>query len=222
MKKLCAILSLISILFLNSCSGGDDPTDPITKKPNVTTENLIDLYTGDIRGTSILKRYANEIEFEIETSNLIPGHVYQVMCAVFNQPENCEGPCDAVDFQTNNWDETGVEAISFVMAGKVVYSSSATFKGTLTKNDITTYDWIPVVAPADGWGGLRDPLTAGISLLIRSQGPYQADQSDAQINTWANACSYAVWNILSLESRVPEEIGECAFIQTSNHNVINN
>ncbi len=218
MKNLSIILSLISILFFNSCSGGDDrpPCDPCGTDLIVTTQNLIDLHTGETRGTSILTRTAGQISFKIETTNLIPGHVYQVMCAVFNKPENCVGACDATDFQTNNSGDAGVQAISFVMAGKLVNSTSATFEGILKKNDITTYDWIPVTAPADGWGGLVNPLTAEIGLLVRSQGPYQDDQSDAQTNTFANACT-TNWNILDSGSRVPEESGECAFIQISHH-----
>jgi hypothetical protein len=217
MKNLCTILSLITIVFFNSCSGSGegpvcDPCEPLT-----TTQDLVDLYTGDKRGTSTLTRSAGQISFKIETTNLIPGHVYQVMCAVFNQPENCVGPCDAVDFQTNNADGSGVEAISFVMAGKLANSTTATFEGTLKINDITTYDWIPADGPDNGWGGLQDPLTAQINLLVRSQGPYQENKSDEQFNTWANACSYDNCNILSSNCRVPEEIGECAFIQTSDH-----
>jgi hypothetical protein len=65
-------------------------------------------------------------------------------------------------------------------------------------------------------------LTVEIGLLVRSQGPYQSDQRDAQINTWANACSYDNCNILSSDCRVPEEIGECAFIQSSHHVPSNN
>jgi len=212
MKNLCTILSLILILFFNSCSGGgDDPIPPGPPANLTTTQDLIDHFTGEKRGTSTLTRIAGQISFEIETTNLIPGHVYQIICSVYNHPENCAGSCDETDFESD-----GVEGIAFVMAGKAVNSSSAKFEGTLKKNDITTYDWVPPTATA-GWGGLQDPMTAQIFLDVKSQGPYQSDKSDAQLYTWKSACSYKDWAYSDPESRVPEEIGECAFIQTSNH-----
>jgi hypothetical protein len=215
MKNVFAILSLISILFFNACSGSDDgppPTPPVDLI--ITTENLIDIFTDEVRGTSKLTRTPGQITFELVTTNLIPGHVYQVMCAVYNKPENCSGICDDIDFKSNN---ASVEGIAFVMSGKLVNSASATFTGTLKKNDITTYDWIPSNAPANGWGGLQDPMTAEIFLDVRSQGIYQSDKSDAQLNTYQSACSYNSWDISDPGARVPEEIGECAFIQFSHH-----
>lgn len=215
MKNLSVFLTLILFPLLISCNDDSDdsggPTGP--SGPIVTTVDLIDLYTNDKRGTSTLKRYNGYIEYEIETSNLIPGHVYQIMCAVFNKPQNCVGPCDPEDFINNN---TAVEGIAFVMGGRTVNSTTATFEGKLDVSDISR-DYVPVSAPANAWGGLQNAKTATIGLNIRSQGPAQAGLSNEQTNTFQQACSFVSWSVIDPSSRVPEEIGECAFIQLSQH-----
>ena len=217
MKNLSVILLLMYVPFLISCGGSSDDVvcDDCGPDSIVTTEDLIDLYTDEKRGTSTLTRVDGVISFKIETTNLIPGHVYQVMCAIFNKPENCVGPCDVTDFQTNN---AAVEAIAFVITGKTVNSTSATFEGTLNENDITSYNWIASnQASALGWGGLQDALTAEIGLNVRSKGLAQDGLTLTQINNFSGGCTFNDWSILDPESRVPEEIGECAFIQLSHH-----
>ena len=209
MKNLNVFLFLMCVPFLISCGGSDDddiidPTDP-----KFTTEDLIDLYTDEIRGTSKLTRSAGQISFKIETSNLMPGHVYQIVCSVYNKPENCTGPCDFNDSEPN------VEVVGFVMAGKTVNSTSATFEGTLKENDITSYSFLSTIS--NGYGGLQNALTATIGLAVRSQGPAQNGLTNAQANNWGGGCSYSNWDPTDSGSRVPEEIGECAFIQLSTH-----
>ncbi len=213
MKNLSVFLFLMLVPLLISCS--DDSPDPPDTEPIsiVTTADIIDKYTNDKRGTSTLTRVDGVISYKIETSNLIPGHVYQVMCQVFNKPEKCVGPCDAEDFTNNN---AAVEGIAFVMGGRTINSTSATFEGILNENDIS-YNWVPTTAPANAWGGLQDALTATIGLNIRSKGPAQAGLANEQTNFFGNACSFANWSIFDPGARVPEEIGECAFIQQSQH-----
>ena len=215
MKNLNVFLFLMLVPLLISCGGSDGGGGDVIKPPIsiVTTEDLIDTHTGEINGKSTLTRYAGLITFKIETDNLIPGHVYQVMCAIFNKPENCVGPCDRDDFHSNN---TLVEAISFVMAGKRVNSTSATFEGTLNINE-TSYDWLPRSAPTNLWGGLQNPLTATVGLLLRSQGIAQSGLTSVQTTTYQNACSFNTWGLYEVGSRVPEEIGECAYIRDSQH-----
>lgn len=209
MKNLSVILFLMCVPFLISCDGSDSDDVVITNPdPIVTTEELIDFYTGEKRGSSELTRSAGQISFEIETSNLIPGHVYQIVCSVFNKPENCTGPCD---FNDND----NVEVVGFVMAGKTVNSSSATFEGTLKESDINSYNFNSTIS--NGWGGLQNAMTATIRLDVRSQGPAQNGLMDEQANNWGGGCSYSNWDPRDSGSRVPEEIGECAFIQLSSH-----
>ena len=213
MKNLSVFLLLMYVPFLISCGGSDGGDVVITNPdPIVTTAELIDLYTGEKRGSSELTRAAGQISFEIETSNLLPGHVYQIMCTIYNNPQNCAGPCDNDDFLKNN-----VEAIGFVMAGRTVNSTSATFVGTLKENDITSDNWISFSDGNNGWGGLQDALSAAIRLDVRSQGPAQNGLTDTQANNWGGGCTWNNWNISDPGSRVPEEIGECAFIQLSTH-----
>ena len=211
MKNLSVILLLMFLTLLTSCSSDDPPTDPIINKI-ITTEDLIDMYSGEKRGTSTLTRVDGVISFEITTSNLIPGHVYQIACTIYNNPQNCVGPCDNDDFFENN-----VEAIGFVMAGKTVNSTSATFKGTLNENDLTSYNSLTFTDPDNGWGGLQDALTATITLDVRSKGPAQDGLALTQINNWSGGCTLNDWGITDPGSRVPEEIGECAWIQLSYH-----
>lgn len=209
MKNLSVILFLMCVPFLISCGGSDDDIGPNPIKGKVTTEDLIDMYTGEKRGSSELTRSAGQISFKVETSNLIPGHVYQIVCSIFNKPENCTGPCDFNDNQLN------VEVVGFVIAGKTVNSTSATFEGTLEENDINTYNFNSTTS--NGWGGLQNALTATIRLDVRSQGPAQNSLIAAQTNNWGGGCSYSNWLPTDSGSRVPEEIGECAFIQLSSH-----
>lgn len=211
MKNLVNLGILILIITIYSCSEDDDPI--IEETGIVTTDDLIDTHTGEINGKSTLTRYPSSISFEIETNNLIPGHVYQVMCAIFNKPENCVGPCDRDDFDNNN---TAVEATSFVMAGKVASRSTETFKGSLKINE-TSYDWLPTTISQDKWGGLQKPQTATIGLLLRSQGPEQSGLGSVQRNTFRQACSFVTYGLYDSGSRVPEEIGECAYIRNSQH-----
>ena len=214
MKNLKAVLFLLLIPFLFSCSSDDsDPPPPPPPREIETTKDLIDTHTGEINGQSTLTRYADRITFKLETDNLIPGHVYQVMVAIFNKPENCEGPCDVDDFNGAN---NLVEAIAFVMAGKVVNSTSATFEATLNVGE-TDYDWLPKFAPANKWGGLQNPESATIGLLLRSQGIEQDGLTGTQISTYNNACTFKSWGFKESGSRVPEEVGECAYIRDSQH-----
>jgi len=215
MKNLNVFLFLMLVPLLISCGGSDGGGDVIIEVDKViTTENLIDTHSGEINGQSTLTRYDNLITFKIETDNLIPGHVYQVICAIFNKPENCVGPCDVDDFNNNN---PAVEAIAFVMAGKVVNSTSATFEGTLETNETSSYDWLPVGAPANKWGGVQNPFKATIGLLLKSQGPAQDGLTNTQMTTYQNACSFKNYGYYEVGSRVPEEIGECAYIRDSQH-----
>ena len=213
MKNLKTILFLLLMAFVFSCSSEDSDPPPPPPEGIVTIEDLIDTHTGEKNGQSKLTRYNGRILFEIETGNLIPGHVYQVICAIFNKPENCIGPCDVDDFNNNN---EAVEAIAFVMAGKVVNSESATFQATLDVNDID-YDHLPVDAPANKWGGIKNATTATIGLLIKSQGPAQDGLTNTQMTTYQQACSFANYGYYEAGSRVPEEIGECAYIRDSQH-----
>ena len=213
MKNRNVFLLLMFFAFLISCSDSDDDSIIIIEEIDkiITTEDLIDIYTGEKRGTSTLTRDDGKISFKIETSNLIPGHVYQIMCGIWNKPQNCVGPCDGPD-----WYDNIVEAVSFVMPGKTINNTSATFEGTLKENDITSYSLVANQnSPANGWGGLQDALTARITLDVRSKGPAQAGVQQFH-STWSTGCTYIITNPYN-STRVPEEIGECAFIQLSTH-----
>ena len=209
-------LSILGLILLVSCSKDDPagPTNPIIDV--ITTEaELVSMITGDVMGSSKVVRTESTLEITVEAKNLIPGHIYNLTCSVYNKAENCVGTCDTEDFSKRNVE---VEGVAFLVSGKEASSSSETFTATLRERDVTSYE-MAVYATINGdYGGLQDAQNATIDLHIMSKGPAQGGSvRQNQLTNFAGGCSFVLHEIGSPTARIPEEIGECAWIYEAKH-----
>ena len=215
MKHLNRIFLLSFALFsLLSCSKDDGP-GPMENKSVTTEADLVSMFTGEVVGTSKLVRTESLIQMTVEANNLIPGHIYNLTCSVYNKPENCDGPCDTDDFSGLNKE---VEGVAFLVIGKEAKSSTETFTATLSERDVTSFE-MAVYATINGdYGGLQDAQNAAIDLHIMSKGPAQSGTiRQNQLKNFAGGCSLQLHEIGDPTARIPLEIGECAWIYESKH-----
>ena len=209
--KFIAGVIFLTLTIVSCSNDGGEITDPPIEYETIVID-LTSEFTGEVVGESKLTRIKSGLLMEVTAKNLIPGHVYNLVCAVFNKPKNCEGICDATDFQENN---SGVEAVSFLVAGIEASKTTEVFTAKLEEGDITSFDMTSNSGYGDH-GGLQDAQKAFIVLLIKSQGPAQIGQKKTQqLTTFGQACSFNNYNILDPNARIPEEIGECALISKS-------
>ena len=208
------LLLAMAIFSLFSCSKEDGP-DPMENKSVTTESDLASMITGEIVGTSKLDRTESLIQMTVVANNLIPGHIYNLTCSVYNKPENCDGPCDTKDFSGKN---KLVEGVAFLVTGKEASSSTETFTATLRERDVTSYE-MAVYATINGdYGGLQDAQNAAIDLHIMSKGPAQSGTiRQQQLTNFAGGCSLELHEIGAPSARIPEEIGECAWIYEAKH-----
>ncbi|MFK7933783.1 MAG: hypothetical protein AB8G22_09745, partial [Saprospiraceae bacterium] len=104
MKIYTLLFVLLLALFLVSCDNEQDDVLPEIEEEQplaTSTEDILDIFTSEVVGTSTINRFSDRIEANIETSNLVNGHVYNIDVFITNQPEQCpETPCIFRDFQS--------------------------------------------------------------------------------------------------------------------------
>ncbi len=207
------VFLLILLPFIISC-GEDDTVDPTNNQTPLftSTTDLKDFFSGDILGSTTIDRFEDKISINMNTSNLISGHVYNLVVITVDKPEKCQtSPCTYQDW--NNL-QSVIRAVGFFMTSWVAAGSTHTYGSSIKENDVTT---IPTLlgGGTDDFGGLQDALKAEVHIFIRSRGPALPD-TQQQLQTFYGDCS-TQYVFGHPDAKVPTEFGECGWVQQSVH-----
>lgn len=130
--------------------------------------------------TASLVRRANGVSFSIRTAGLHPGHAYTVWFVVINNPSACSAsPCSGPDIVLNPDTDSQVTYGAGHISGG---SGRAGFAGSFP------------AGPIEGWlpdGGLWDPMTAEIQLVINDHGPKLTAFMPEMTHTYRAGCTEA-------------------------------
>ncbi|GJM33890.1 MAG: hypothetical protein DHS20C18_28910 [Saprospiraceae bacterium] len=199
------------MFYLTSCSKDEAPnltieeTDPI--EVPISTAPIIDPINGNqVIGEAGLFRYDGGISMRYITSGLAPGHAYTIWWVVWNKPEACigyPGPCASDDFEAADQVEVEIMYAAGAISGQ---DGRANFKAYLETNDangsINTLFGLPK------FGGLKNPMTSEIHLVLRSHGPAISGQTHEQTSSYGGGCTTNLPDF----TEVPDQMGECADI----------
>lgn len=127
-----------------------------------------------------LVRRSDGVSFRLTTTELRFGHAYTAWFVVLNNPAACSAtPCNAADILLN----TATDAQVTYGAGHISGAGGkASFAGSFR------------VGPISGWlpgGGLHDPLTAEIQLVLNDHGPVLKGYLPGMIQTYRAGCTDA-------------------------------
>jgi hypothetical protein len=130
--------------------------------------------------TASLVRRPGGVSFNIRTTGLRPGHAYTVWFVVINNPSACAAsPCSGPDIVLNAATDSQVTYGAGHISGN---SGRGGFAGAFGAGAI------------DGWlpgGGLWDPMTAEIQLVINDHGPVLRAYLPEMIHTYRAGCTEA-------------------------------
>jgi hypothetical protein len=210
MKFSINFLLLIILITLISCGKSEDESMEEMEQLEITTTNdILNRITNEVVGTSTLVRREDGISMNFETTGLIPGHVYNIIWVIHNNPENCfDDPCSVTDLYFN---ESSLP-VGYIALGKVASSSSENFSASLKVNDTSK----ETIASGMTSYGIREPLTADIHIALRSHGPAIQGQTQLQSTTYMGGCT-TEFTLSGNNLEVPDEEGECATLQVSIH-----
>lgn len=216
MKKYLSLFIFLSSLLLWSCDDTPEPMLPEmeTEQPLLaSTNDVLDIFTEEIIGTSTLDRYEDRVEARIETTNLIVGHAYNIMAFIANDPTGCAAsPCIFTDHQQRFIEikQTVILVDGFVATTVDMDRAIIIKEGDLEKVvDFGDSELLP----------LQNAATADIILTIRSRGPAKT-MSEAelaeQLTTVYGGCTKN-YRFNDPNGKVPTEVGECAAVQYAQH-----
>ena len=130
--------------------------------------------------TASLVRRPGGVSFSIQTAGLRPSHAYTVWFVVINNPSACAAsPCSGPDIVLNPATDSQVTYGAGHISGG---SGRAGFAGSFS------------AGPIEGWlpgGGLWDPMTAEIQLVINDHGPKLTSHMPEMTHTYRAGCTDA-------------------------------
>jgi hypothetical protein len=130
--------------------------------------------------TAALVRRPDGVSFSIRTEQLRPHHAYTLWFVVINNPSSCAAtPCSGPDIVLNPATDSQVTYGTGHISGS---SGAAGFAGSFQ------------AGPIEGWlpdGGLFDPLTAEIQLVLNDHGTKLTGYMPEMISTYRAGCTDA-------------------------------
>jgi len=130
--------------------------------------------------TASLVRRSDGASFSIQTEQLRAGHAYTVWFVVINNPAACAAtPCSGPDILLNPATDSQITYGAGHIAGG---GGRAGFAGSFQ------------AGPIDGWlpgGGLWDPMTAQIQLVVNDHGPKLTAYMPGMISSYRAGCTEA-------------------------------
>jgi hypothetical protein len=215
MKRLMPFIFLLLVsICLVSCNKEEKMDELEPDNPLVTEVSMVDRFNGQKKGTTILTRSEDQISVKVETSDLKPGHVYKLVVATVDIPEECRStPCTAAD-----WNSTDflIRSVFFTVDAFVATSNFYELEAVIKEKDVTTYDLILAEQHPNDFGGLQDAIKAEVHIYLRSQGPEIPGQLEEQMNDFLGGCT-TNWMMLDTDGRIPSNEGECAWTQKAIH-----
>ncbi len=127
-------------------------------------------------GTAELTRRSDRVHVKVNSSGLEEGGVYTLWFVVFNNPEFCNGPCDANDFG----DQLVATSILWGTGSMVNSQGNAQFNAVLREGN----------APGEvvSGPGLLDVEGAEIHIVLRTHGAPIPGLVPEQLTTFAGGC----------------------------------
>jgi hypothetical protein len=127
-----------------------------------------------------LIRRSGGVSFSIRTAELHPHHAYTVWFVVINNPSACSAhPCSGPDIVLNPETDSQVTYGAGHISGG---SGQAGFAGSVQAGQIE--GWLP-------GGGLWDPVTAEIQLVLNDHGPMLTSYMPEMTHTYRAGCTDA-------------------------------
>jgi len=180
MTRLTALGAALAVLLGLSAAGGvaaraDHQTVPVMWHPQTGLSGSV---APDAQAT--LLRRPDGVSFAIRTEQLRPHHAYTVWFVVINNPSACAAtPCSGPDIVLNpNTDSQVTYGAGHVSGGR----GMAGFAGAFQAGSIV--GWLPN-------GGLWDPLTAEIQLVLNDHGPMLPAYMPEMTHTYRAGCTDA-------------------------------
>ena len=133
-----------------------------------------------VAAEAMLVRRADGVSFRVRTNQLRPGHAYTVWFVAINNPSACAvTPCSGPDIVLNPETDSQVTYGAGHLSGA---SGRAAFAGAFQ------------AGPIEGWlpdGGLWDPMTAQVQLVLNDHGPMLAGYLPEMTHTYRAGCTDA-------------------------------
>lgn len=172
-------VALAILLGLTTVGGvaarADRESSPILWHPQTGLSGAV----ADDAAASLVRR-PDGVSFSIRTSGLRPGHAYTVWFVVINNPAACAAsPCSGPDIVLNPATDSQVTYGAGHIGGG---SGRGGFAGAFA------------AGPIEGWlpgGGLWDPMTAEIQLVINDHGAKLTSHMPEMIQTYRAGCTDA-------------------------------
>lgn len=200
MHSISTTVLLVAALAVG-CGDQSSPTSPVSGDatplvglggPNATGTvseiTLMSIPTAGVDGIGgngdegTLTRTAQAVEFEVDATNLVPGHAYTAWWIVFDKPQFCDGECGppGPDDMANPKTRGSV----FNGGGAVAdESGEATFSNRLLRHE---------TRPAGvGDGSVDNTLKAALHVVFKSHGIAETDPTelDIQLTTGGGHCN---------------------------------
>ncbi len=161
--RIVGLAMLVASLAATTLPGGTAEA----RRAVADVERVVSIADGTDHGYSVVRRNERGVRAFVRTTELERHHAYTVWAVVFNNPQACDGPCDAGDLG-----DPEVDAVSTLFAGKVVGGNRTNFAGSLRA----------------GGDALRNPYGAEIHFIVRTHGPAIAGMVREQISTLNGGC----------------------------------
>lgn len=199
--SLGVILTTVLLLSLGACDG-DAPLQPeasVLDAPPVVAENAMAAtvertgvhWLSDLSvvegGAAQLVRTGSAVSASLRTTGLQKGDVVTIWWVIFNHPDACENPLEAIGSACSRPDLANPDVQPSVMwaTGNVVGGSGASsFAAHLKEGEITAYHPLFVGSP-----GLVDVTGAEIHLVVRPHGPLIPELAVEMRTTFAGGCT---------------------------------
>ncbi|MEO5985439.1 MAG: hypothetical protein ABIW50_09650 [Candidatus Limnocylindria bacterium] len=174
-----AMVTLLTMSALASARSSYHQTVALNYHPQAAASGLSGP-VGDGATATIVRRDGG-LTWRLQTHGLRPGHAYTIWFVALNAPGNClVQPCSGPDIVTRH----------LITDAQVTYggghvgggSGRATFAGSFQ------------AGPIAGWfegGGLWDPTTAQIQLVLNDHGPVIPGMTSEMIHTYRAGCTDA-------------------------------
>ncbi|HKO33859.1 MAG TPA: hypothetical protein VJY85_08950 [Candidatus Limnocylindria bacterium] len=180
MARAIALRAALAMTLVLATAGGvaarsDHQTSPVMWHPQTGLAGSV-----AASAQADLVRRPGGVSFRLQTEQLRPHHAYTVWFVVINNPSACAAhPCSGPDIILNSATDSQVTYGAGHISGA---SGRGSFAGSFR------------AGPIEGWlagGGLWDPMTAEIQLVLNDHGPKLTDFMPGMISTYRSGCTEA-------------------------------
>lgn len=158
---------------------GGNPGPPASlaggASPVIVSElGIVELAGSGLSGTVTLTRSSRGLWADIEVGGLTAGYAYSIWWAIFDNPQGCEGPCDASDLRNVRQAQGSlVNGGGFVAEG-----STASHQSHLARHDTEGKS-----VEAGDASGVDNPYGAEGHVVIRSHGEAETNPANLALQT---------------------------------------